>query len=138
MKMQKYIDMAYGNPRGLEWINLIHSEMLWDKWCRTIHGHATTKWTPDKDRPGKVLTAAIWHFGYAHDAVGSRAVLRTAWRLRRGDLPPERGAGVLNRGLPISGVEIRTFGMPIEFWALENFLEHDVRPCMESSTKLEG
>lgn len=138
MEMQKYIDMAYGNPRGLEWLNTIHAEPLWTKWQTTIFGWVKVNKVPDKYRPKKILIAAIWHFGFAHDSVNSPEVRRTAWRLRRGDLPPERGEGWLKRSLPPSCAEMQTFGMPVEFWELENFLEHSVRPCLETSTKLKG
>lgn len=137
MKMQKYRDMAYNNNRGKVWLQTIHSNEVWNKWCKKVTDQFGTKWHPDKNRPAKILTAAIWHFGYANDAVHSKAVRATARRLRSVDLPPERGAGVSKRGFEVSDVEILTYSMPLEFWLLDNFLEHEVRPRMEGASKIE-
>lgn len=137
MKKQKYRDMAYSNDRGRAWLRLIHSKEIWYKWCKKVSDQFGSKWPPDENRPAKILTAAIWHFGFANDAMRSRNVRATARRLRRGEAPPERGVGELKGGLEVSDVEIRTYSMPMEFWVLENFLEYEVRPSMEGATKVE-
>ncbi len=137
MKRQKYRDMAYTNSKGCSWLRLIHQKDIWDKWARLVSRHFQNISYPDKNLPAKILTSAIWHFGFANDRENSKNVRVTAQRLRRGNLPPERGAEVLNRDLSASCVEMRTYGMPLEFWLLENFLENEVRPRMDGATKIE-
>lgn len=137
MKKQKYRDMAYGNNRGRAWLRLIHSKEIWNKWLKAVSDQFGTRWPQDENRPAKILTAAIWHFGFANDMEHSRAARATARRLRRGDVPPDRGAGESSRAFAVKDVEIRTYSMPMEFWLLENFLEHEVRPRMDGSAKTE-
>ena len=141
MKTQKYQDMAYGNSRGLEWLNLLQSEQMWSRWVNKVDGMSGRGWIPDPQRAEKILTAAIWHFGYAHDSPNSEELRRTAKRLRKGEweAPRDRGSGEAKGGfLSLAGPEMRAFGMPWEFWELDNFLEHQVRPMMASLTKVEG
>lgn len=139
MKVQKYIDMAYNNPRGLEWINLLHRPDIWPFWSKRVQEHTKPNWFHDTDRPEKIFTAAIWHFGYARDSLASKALRKTAFRLRRGDAPRERGAGASKRGdFETLGTEMILYGMPLEFWLLDNFLEHEIRPLMDTSTKSNG
>lgn len=135
MKMQKYVDMAYGNPRGTEWLNLIHHRETWTKWCRKVLEHTSVGWLSDSDRPEKILTAAIWHFGYAHDSCKGPELRKTARRLRRGEAPRDRGEGALKWGPDISSAELSVYGMPLEFYLLDNFLEREVRPMMDTLTK---
>lgn len=135
MKMQKYIDMAYGNPRGLEWLNIMHEEFLWTKWCNKVISNTQANWILDSDRPTKILMAAIWHFGFAHDTPMSEELRKTARRLRKGDDPPERGAGASFTGIAPCVRDLSIHKIPLEFYLLDNFLEHEVRPKMDSSTK---
>ena len=135
MKIQKYIDMAYGNPRGREWLNITHEEYLWSKWCQEVLNHTQSYWVPDLERPEKILIAAIWHFGFAHNSPMSLELRRTARRLRRSD-PPERGVGAPKREFAVGAQDIGVYKMPLEFYLLDNFLEHEVRPRMDSSTKV--
>lgn len=135
MKIQKYIDMAYGNPRGIEWLNLLHKPQMWYRWSKKVLEHTAPRWIPDRNRPEKILTAAIWHFGYANDSPSSEVLRRTARRLRRGGTPLERGVGALKGDLRSLNADFNIYGMPREFWLLDNFLEHEIRPLMDSLTK---
>lgn len=135
MKTQKYVDMAYSNPRGIEWLNLIHTPKMWYRWSKKVLENTSMKWAIDHNRPKKILTAAIWHFGYAHDSPNSEVLRRTVHRLRRGEAPPEWGEGVFKKSVRNLNVEFSIYGMPLEFWLLDNFLEYEIRPLMGTLTK---
>lgn len=135
MKVKKYEDMAYTNPRGMEWINTMYLDDVWSRWCKKVLNHSKATWQEDPNRPEKILCAAIWHWGYAHDNIKSPAVQRTAWRLRH---PREEGAGAFKGGFRKLSQNSVMGNLPLEFYLLEEFLENVVRPRLESATKLEG
>jgi hypothetical protein len=136
MRRQKYIDMAYSNPKGQEWLRTLHRTDFWNQWCTLVKNASPKRWYPDisgqRTRAEKIVVAAIWHFGFANDSPRSEAVRRTCGRLRN---PPDKGGGVDLYGTSQNAMDYRTFGMPREFWWLEEFLEYTIRPHLDSSDK---
>lgn len=134
MRRKKYEHMAYQNSVGKEWIQIMTSKDVWDYWCKYLSVRVLGNWYSDPDRPEKIFTVAIWYLGYSKVALGGPELRMAARRLR--SAPPERGTGALKKGLLPCSANTCYMGYPIEFYWLEEFLEHVVRPRMSGSAKL--
>ena len=129
MDITKYIDMAYGNPKGRQWLNILFRPDIWAKWNKKIQARAPINKYPgaQKNYAQRIVIEAVWHFGYAQDYSNIKEMSRCARRLRN---PPDRGAGDINSGICGSERDFLTTRLPWELQELDDFLEHYVRPLV--------
>lgn len=135
VQVQKYIDMAYGNSIGRRWLRTLHKPDIWAQWRSRVFDRVSkfegsnmrTEIKDLKTYPDRIVISAIWHLGYARDATPTETMARGARRLRT---PPDGGSGVSMGPAAFTSLDFRTYGMPWEYIALDEFLETVVRPAL--------
>lgn len=99
MNIQKYKDMAIGNPQGVRWLQAIQVPRIWNKFIKIFPTNPTEEFAK------YVLTEMIWFYGY------SRGHYRA----------------VLNRMAQHGSRSTCGSNLPLEFILVDNFFEKEVR-----------
>ena len=130
MDYKKYEDMAYGNPRGKKWLEILHSPEIWPRWVKEVEGHADKrllKLMSAEEHATRIITEAVWYLGFVQ-RLNDRELKRCALRLRR---PPDRGDGVDEERITPRIWSGWLNRIPWEFIWLDDFLEYWVRPLVQ-------
>ena len=128
MNTKKYKDMAYNNSLGRLWYAILFREDIWNMWVQRVkQSERDPKVNKTDGYAHRIVIEAVWHIGYAEDTGNALAMSRCARRLRK---PPDRGAGVDERGVSRAITSNQIYMMPWEFKIFDEFLENIVRPLI--------
>ena len=129
MDIDKYVDMAYNNPKGQRWYEVLYSENIWSLWKNKIYRRINKNTDPKflESYVKRIVIEAVWHFGYAQDYMSIKEMGRCAHRLRH---PPEEGAGVVYSGASRADLDMKVGHTPWELVEFDAFLEYYVRPLL--------
>lgn len=110
MNLHKYVDMAYMNSKGVQWITNLKRNDIWPKWVEKVK--IVRK--GDEDYAWQIVVDAVWYYGYSERKVAPLDIkffMRNAY------------------GEKIKGSNTATYSW--EFIELDNFLETYVRPFVD-------
>lgn len=102
MDIQKYKDMAIGNPQGVRWLQAVQVPRIWNKFIKIFPTNSTEEFAK------YALIEMIWFYGYSRD-VYNRV-------LKRMHLHGSRSNSAGN--------------FPLEFILIDNFFEREVRDIL--------